>query len=135
MIREADMAEIPEEYLDLLDEEFATVATLLPDGTPHQTVTWVDYDGEHVLINTVEGRRKVKNVRGHSHASVSVLDPDDSSRYLSVSGEVVEITAEGAAEHANKLGKKYYGEENFMGRYDDVVRVIIRIRPDNVITH
>lgn len=130
------MSEIPAEYQDLLDEEFATVATLLPDGNPHQTVTWVDYDGEYVLINTVEGRRKVKNVRGHPHASVSVLDPDDSSRYLSVSGEVVEVTDEGAAEHANELGRKYYGEENFMDRYDDdVVRVIIRIRPDNVITH
>jgi PPOX class probable F420-dependent enzyme len=130
------MAEIPEAYQDLLDEEFATVATLLPDGNLHQTVTWVDYDGEHVLINTVEGRRKVKNVRGHPHASVSVLDSEDSSRYLSVSGEVVEVTAEGAGEHANKLGEKYYGEPNFMDRYDDdVVRVIIRIRPDDVITH
>jgi PPOX class probable F420-dependent enzyme len=130
------MSEIPEDYLDLLDEEFATVATLLPDGNLHQTVTWVDYDGEHVLINTVEGRRKVKNVRGHPHASVSVIDPDDPSRYLSVSGEVVEVTAEGAAEHANRLGRKYYGEENFMDRYDDdVVRVLIRIRPDDVITH
>jgi PPOX class probable F420-dependent enzyme len=130
------MADIPEEYLDLLDEEFATVATLLPDGNLHQVVTWVDYDGEHVMINTTEGNRKVKNVRGHPHASVSVLDPDDSSRYLSVSGEVVEITEEGAAEHANVLGQKYYGEENFMARYDDdVVRLIVRIRPDNVITH
>lgn len=130
------MAEIPSEYEDLLDGEFGTVATLLPDGNLHQTVTWVDYDGEHVLLNTVEGRRKVKNVRGHPHASVSVLDPEDSSRYLSVSGEVVEVTADGAGEHANKLGKRYYDEENFMDRYDDdIVRVIIRIRPETVITH
>lgn len=131
------MASIPTEYRDLLTEDyFATFATVLPDGTPHQTVTWVDYDGEHVMINTADGRRKVKNARGHPRASVSVLDPEDTSRYISVAGEVVEVTDEGAEEHANELGFRYYGEENFTDRYgDDVVRLIVRVRPDNVITH
>jgi hypothetical protein len=32
------MADIPEEYLDLLEEEFATVATLLPDGNLHRRI-------------------------------------------------------------------------------------------------
>lgn len=131
------MVEIPDGYRDLLEEDrFATFATLLPDGTPHQTVTWVDYDGEHVLINTADGRRKAKNVRGHPRASVNVIDPDDPGRYISVAGEVVDVTDEGAAEHANELGRRYYGEENFMDRYDDdVVRLVVRIEPENVITH
>lgn len=47
------MAEIPTEYRDLFEERsFAFVATLLPDGAPHVTPTWVDFDGEHVLVNT-----------------------------------------------------------------------------------
>lgn len=130
------MATIPADYRDLVSPpRFATVATLLPDGTPHQTVTWVDSDDDHVLINTADGRRKVKNVRSHPKAGVSVIDPDDPGRYLSVAGEVVAITDEGAAEHANELGRVYYGEEDFLSRYDDVVRLILRIEPTNVITH
>lgn len=135
--RASGMADIPADYRDLLEPpRFATVATLLPDGVPHQTVTWVDSDDVHVLINTAEGRRKVKNVRQHPYASVNVIDPDDPGRYVSVAGEVVSVTPEGAAEHANELGRRYYGEDDFMARYgDDVVRLIIRIAPDHVITH
>lgn len=131
------MVEIPSKYRGLLTTAcFATFATVLPDGTPHQTVTWVDYDTEHLLINTAEGRRKVKNVRKNPKVSVNVIDPDDPSRYISVAGEVVEVTDEGAAAHANELGERYYGENDFMSRYDDdVVRLIIRIEPTNVITH
>ncbi|MFB6096793.1 MAG: PPOX class F420-dependent oxidoreductase [Haloferacaceae archaeon] len=131
------MATVPDEYHDLLTTAcFATFATILPDGTPHQTVTWVDYDGEHVLINTAEGRRKVKNVRLNPKVSVNVIDPEDASRYVSISGEVVEVTSEGAAEHANELGHRYYGESNFMSRYDnDVVRLLVRIEPQKVLTH
>lgn len=130
------MASIPEDYRDLLTEDyFATFATMLPDGTPHQTVTWVDYDGEHVMINTAEGRRKVKNARGHPRASVNVIDPEDPGRYVSVAGEVAAITEEGAAAHANELGERYYGEDDFMSRYDDVTRLIVRVRPEQVITH
>lgn len=131
------MADIPDDYGDLVGPpNFATFATVQPDGTPHQTVTWVDYDGEHVLVNTAEGRRKVRNVRARPRASVNVIDPGDPGRYLSVAGPVTEITAAGAAAHANELGRAYYGEEDFMARYgDEVVRLILRVEPAHVITH
>lgn len=131
------MADIPADYRDLVTgTHYATIATVLPDGTPHQTVTWIDYDGEHLLVNTAEGRRKVKNARGNPRASVMVIDSDDPHRYLSVQGEVAEITTEGAYDHANEMGLRYNGEEDFMARYgDDVTRVLLRIRPEHVITH
>ena len=31
------------------------LTTLMPDGSPQMTQTWVDTDGEHVVINTVQG--------------------------------------------------------------------------------
>jgi predicted pyridoxine 5'-phosphate oxidase superfamily flavin-nucleotide-binding protein len=47
------MAEIPTEYRDLFEKRsFAFVATLRPDGAPHVTPTWVNFDGEHVLVDT-----------------------------------------------------------------------------------
>lgn len=131
------MVDIPAAYRDLVTgTHYATIATVLPDGTPHQTVTWIDYDGECLVVNTAEGRRKVKNVRANPRVSVMVIDSADAHRYLSVQGEVVEIAEEGAADHANEMGLRYTNEENFMDRYgDDVTRVLLRIRPDHVITH
>ncbi|MFB6353702.1 MAG: PPOX class F420-dependent oxidoreductase [Halobacteriales archaeon] len=127
------MAGIPASHHDLLGApNVATVATIRPDGTPHQTVTWVDYDGEHVLVNTVAERRKAKNVRANPHAGINVIDPDDVGRYLSVSGPA-EVTTEGAVEHANELGRAYRGVENFADQFDDVTRVVIRVEPAHVV--
>jgi hypothetical protein len=39
------------------------ISTTMPDGSSQLTQTWVDTDGEHILINTVEGFQKVKNMR------------------------------------------------------------------------
>ena len=71
------------------------VATAMPDGSPQLTETWVDTDGEHVVINTVEGFQKVRNLRRDPRVSLNVCDPGDVSRYFEVRGHVVDITAEG----------------------------------------
>jgi PPOX class probable F420-dependent enzyme len=133
------MLPVADSLQELVENDYyATIATVLPDGTPHQTVVHVDYDGEHVLVPTADGRRKVKNVRGNPNVSVNVFDPDDPHRYISISGEVVEITTDGAEELATELGRRY-GElshdESFMDGYEGPERVILRIRPDGYITH
>ncbi|MDA4133438.1 MAG: pyridoxamine 5'-phosphate oxidase family protein, partial [Thaumarchaeota archaeon] len=57
------MAELSEKAKTLLKgKNFAFVATLNKDGTPQLTPTWVDTDGENVLVNTALGRQKAKNV-------------------------------------------------------------------------
>ena len=38
------------------------LATLMPDGSPQLTQTWVDTDGEHILINSVAGHQKILNI-------------------------------------------------------------------------
>jgi hypothetical protein len=38
------------------------LATLMPDGSPQLTQTWVDTDGEHILINSVAGFQKIRNI-------------------------------------------------------------------------
>jgi PPOX class probable F420-dependent enzyme len=130
------MEPIPENFEALFDEKsYGVIATLLPDGNPHLTVVWVDYDGEHVLINTAEGRRKTRNVRRDPRVGLLVIDPDDWFRYVSILGEVTEITEEGAIDHIDSLGQRYKGEEAWSDRYDDdVVRVILKITPERLFT-
>ena len=59
----------------------------MPDGSPQMTQTWVDTDGEHVIINTVQGFQKVKNVERDPRVAVNVSDPANPGRYYERPGQ------------------------------------------------
>jgi PPOX class probable F420-dependent enzyme len=103
------------------------LATSMSDGSPQVTQTWVDTDGEHVLINSVQGHLKVRNVERDPRVAVAISDPNKPSRYVQVRGRVIDVTTEGAAEHIEKLAQRYLGGPYpwYGGR--DQTRVIITI--------
>jgi PPOX class probable F420-dependent enzyme len=106
--------------------------TLMADGSPHVTQTWVDTDGEHVLINTVQGFQKVRNIERDPRVALGVCDSSRPSRYYAVRGRVVGVTAEGGAEHIEALAQRYIGTAYpwFGGR--DQVRLILSITAEKV---
>ncbi|WP_392544022.1 PPOX class F420-dependent oxidoreductase [Oryzobacter telluris] len=108
------------------------LATTMPDGSPQLTQTWVDTDGEHVVINTVQGHQKELNVRRDPRVAVTVADPDNPSRYVAVRGRVLDSTTEGGAEHIDELSQRYTGSPYpwYGGR--DQVRVILTISIERV---
>jgi PPOX class probable F420-dependent enzyme len=108
------------------------ITTLMKDGSPQTTQTWVDTDGEHVVINTVEGYQKVRNVARDPRVSVVVSDPECATHYVEIRGEVVGMTTEGGTEHIEQLSQKYTGGpyQNYSGRPQ--TRVILTIRADKV---
>jgi PPOX class probable F420-dependent enzyme len=110
------------------------LAALMPDGSPQMTQTWVDTDGEHVVINTVQGHQKVKNIERDPRVAVNVCDVSEPSRYYAIRGRVVAITAEGGAEHIEALAQRYLSAPYpwYGGR--DQVRVILAIRADKIRT-
>ena len=126
------MAEtIPNKWHDLFEKKvFANLATLMPDGTPQVTPVWVDFDGEHVLVNTAVGRQKDKNLQREPRVSLSLLDPENPYRYLEVRGRVAERTQNGADEHINKMAKKYLGQDVYPFRQPGEVRVLYKIKPE-----
>ncbi|MDZ7689043.1 MAG: PPOX class F420-dependent oxidoreductase [Halobacteriales archaeon] len=130
------MASIPEKFHDLFEKKtFAHVATLTEEGLPHVTPVWIDYDEEddRILVNTERGRRKERNVSNNPSVGVSMVDPDNPYRNLSVIGEVEEITTEGAREHIDVLTQRYMGEDEYPMPIK-TERVILRIRADEVMT-
>jgi PPOX class probable F420-dependent enzyme len=110
---------------------YAVLTTLRADGTPHQTVVWVDADGGDVLMNTAEGRAKPRHMRENPNVSVAVVNPANGYHSLVVSGKA-ELSHEGADEHIDKLAKKYLDADTYPFRKDGEVRVIVRIRPDRI---
>lgn len=124
---------LPDALLDLLRRPSPCfLSTLMPDGSPQMTQTWVDTDGHDVLINTVRGHQKVRNVERDPRVALNVADPDDPSRYFEVRGRVTEVTEDGAREHIDELSQRYIGRPYpwFGGR--DQVRLLVRISPDKV---
>jgi PPOX class probable F420-dependent enzyme len=111
----------------------AHVATLMRDGSPQVTPVWVDTDGEYVIINTVEGNVKARNLLRDPRVAISVVDPSNAHRMsLQVRGEVVAITREGADDHINRMAKKYTGAELYARRRVEEVRLLVWIRPDRL---
>jgi PPOX class probable F420-dependent enzyme len=126
----------PEDFLDLVSQDskaFLYLATLMPDGSPQVTPVWFDSDGEHILINTAEGRIKDKNMRTRPKVAMTIQDPNDQYRYLGIRGEVVSYTAEGGDEHINKLSLKY-DNKPFTLRPGQT-RIIFKIMPTRFDPH
>ncbi len=129
------MAErIPDNVLDLFQKPvLANVATVMPDGTPQVTPVWVDFDGSHILVNTVKGRRKVLNMQERPKVGLDMVDTENPFHWLSVRGHVVEITEAGANDHIDKLAKKYVGQDKYPFHQPGEVRVICKIQPERVV--
>ena len=126
---------IPDDFRDLFEKKaFAQLATVMKDGTPQVTPVWCDFDGTHVRINTAKGRVKDKNMRRNPHVALSIQDPDNPYRFLSVRGEVVEINEKEADKHIDTLAKKYIGQDTYPFRRPGEVRVLYKVRPDKVHT-
>jgi len=109
----------------------AVVAALRPDGTPHQTVTWIDYDGEHVLVNLNTSRTKLRYLEADPRVSVLVLDRDDPFRRIRIDGRVVEITKAGAYDHIVRQAGVYLGRESYELAPGEE-RVLVRIELQQV---
>lgn len=128
------MAQLSNEALKALSEgkNFATIATLMPDGSPQATVVWVDTDGEHVIFNTAEGRTKTNNLRRDPRVAVSVFNPERPYDKVNIRGRVVEMIHDGAIDHINSMAKKYMDIDVYPGLADhpEEKRVIVKIAPD-----
>lgn len=127
------MTILPEALLALLRQPSPCfLATTMPDGSPQLTETWVDTDGEHIVINTVEGFQKLKNIARDPRVAVAISDPADPFRYFQVRGRVIATTTTGGADHIEALSRRYTGGPYpwYGGR--EQVRVIVTIEAEKV---
>ncbi|MBV9087223.1 MAG: PPOX class F420-dependent oxidoreductase [Acidobacteria bacterium] len=127
------MAAIPDKFKDLLQKKaFASLGTIMPDGSPQVTPVWVDADNGHLVFNSAKGRQKDKNVRRDPRVTLTLIDPENPYRYVEIRGRVIEITENGASNHIDKLAKKYLGVDKYPYAQPGEVRVIYRVQPEKV---
>jgi PPOX class probable F420-dependent enzyme len=103
------MPEIPGSHRDLLNGEFATMATVGPDGRPQLSEVWFLAEGDTVAISLNTSRQKTKNLRANPAANVFLLDLAVPYRYLEIRGDA-EVTPDDDYSFADKLGAKYQAD-------------------------
>ena len=127
------MKSLPDSVKKLIESKvYANVATLMPDGSPQVTQTWVDRDGDAILINTFEGSQKHRNVTRNPKVALDIVDPSNAYNVAMIRGRVSEVTFEGAEEHIDEMAKKYLGQDKYQMRQPGIRRVLIKIEPIHV---
>jgi len=130
---------IPVAYRDLIDGPVLVVAaTTMPDGQPQLSVIWCNADEDHVLLNTVRGRQKERNLLRDAKISIFALDPQNPYRFIEIRGVVEEITEEGAVDHIDELARLYTGAPSYYGhqapaeRRMQETRIILKVKPTRI---
>ena len=99
------MPEIPASHRDLLEGQFATLATVGRDGRPQLSEIWFLAEGDTVVTSLNTSRQKTRNLRANPAVTVFLLDLDVPYRYLEIRGDA-EITPDDGYAFADKLGAK-----------------------------
>jgi PPOX class probable F420-dependent enzyme len=114
-------------------KNLASVVTLMPDGQPQALLTWVDSDGEYVLVNTEPMRQRTKNIRRDPRITVLIHSAENPWDWAEIRGHVAEIVdGDEARAHIDKLANKYTGAD--YAREIPAGRLILKIAPDKINT-
>ena len=115
-------------------KNFVYLATVNPDGTPQVTPTWVDTEGDFVLINTAIGRVKHRNVKKNPIVALAITEHNNPYDLVVIKGKVVEhVTGKVAEEHIHKMAKKYRDLDKFTKSNPNEQRVLLKIEPTRII--
>ncbi|HEX4832640.1 MAG TPA: PPOX class F420-dependent oxidoreductase [Trebonia sp.] len=112
----------------------ATVVTLMPDGSPQAQLTWVDSDGEYLLVNTQPFRQRTRNVARDPRVTVLIHSAADPWDWAEVRGRVVgTVGGDEAIRHVQGLAHRYLNREYDNPQWPEG-RVILRIAAEKVNT-
>ena len=127
------MTELKESHRKFLEQPFVgVVTTLRSDGSPHNTVVWVDVDEQGPSFNTAYPRVKPRHLEQNPHVALTVVDPNDPYKWVTIDGRA-ELTTDGADAQIDKRSEKYTGNPKYQGHRPDEQRVTVRILPEHVI--
>ena len=122
----------PEVVKLLKDDNLAFVATLMKDGSPQITPTWIDLVDGIIIVNTAEGRIKQRNVSRDPRISISIVDKNNQYNMVTIRGKVIEQTNADADKHIDKMAKKYLGVDKYPFAAPGEKRILLKIVPQKI---
>jgi PPOX class probable F420-dependent enzyme len=119
----------------LQGKNFAFVSTVNADGSPHVAPTWVDTDGDNVLVNTNVSTVKRRNMKRDPRVTLALTEQTNPYNLVIIRGRVVEeISGPKATDQLDRLAKRYMEVEEFPDRKLASKQVTLRIKPERVFT-
>jgi len=112
-------------------KNFATVATVRPDGSPQSSVVWVKREDDTVLFSTTAGRQKTRNLTKDPRVSISIFDIENPYMSVEIRG-IAELIVDEGKRLPHELSHKYLGEDPPREEPDEI-RLIVRVTPQKVI--
>ena len=109
---------------------YAVLATVNADGSPQTSVVWIERDGADLLMSTIEGRKKHRNMVRDPRVSVTIIDSADPENYVELRGRVT-MTPDIGRQVDTQLSWKYEGKDPAPDR-PGAVRVVVRMVVDKV---
>jgi PPOX class probable F420-dependent enzyme len=101
---------LPDDVRELLAKPNpAVITTLRPDGQPVSVATWYLLDGDQVLVNMDEGRRRLAYLRQDPRVSLTVLDEKSWYTHVSLQGRVVRLEDDPDLVGIDRLSVHYNG--------------------------
>jgi PPOX class probable F420-dependent enzyme len=117
----------------LESRNFCIVSTLANGGAVHAVPVWIDTDGTHVLLNSVDGRRWVRNADRDPRVTCTVTNAENPYEFVEIRGRVAERTYEGGNEHIHRLARKYLGADEYPWLQPGERRILFRILPESIL--
>ena len=126
---------IPDTHANLVSwdtKSFAHVATVGPEGEPHSSPVWFEWDGTHLIFTIDERSQRTRNLRRTPKVAVSVIDPDDPYRYLEFRGQVQSIEADPDDVILNRLSEKYLDVDVYPWEKAWKMLIVVRVLPNKL---
>lgn len=139
------LSDIGDTYKRLMDKPIACVLAVMgKDGRPNLTPMWFDYEGDKVLVNVAQHRKKVEWIRANPQLSLLLMNPENMYHWMSlkvtVEREISEddpIEGARVTEQLNRIWVKYIGDGETYGLRDPSMeerRVLFECRVDRIAT-
>ena len=114
-------------------KNFAHVGTIKKDGSLSVVPVWCTTDGEHVIVNSSEGRAWPAHLERDPRTTVTVMNLENPYEYAQIIGHVAERSHEGANDVIDSLAKKYMDLDEYPFYQPGEQRVTFKIVPDKVL--
>jgi len=124
---------LSEKAKNLIDgKNFASVATLMPDGSPQVAPVWIDREGDTIVLNATRSRQRTLNLKRDPRVAICIYEQSNPYSNVLIRGTAVGITEEGGEEHIDKMNMKYNGSPKYRYHNPNDPRVLIRVEAKRI---
>jgi PPOX class probable F420-dependent enzyme len=103
---------LPSEVSELLTKPNPSVITMVrQDGQPVSVATWYLWEGDRILVNMDEGRKRLGYIAAEPRVSLTVLDEANWYTHVSLQGRVVEVRDDPDLVDIDRIARHYTGKQ------------------------